>query len=82
LREKWGFVCPNRNAVINTEAREGLPRSGERMQPTAQAVGNSVEGQTSPEGAKETSLNASPLQTLNDFFIRNSHPRPLFQNFR
>ena len=35
---------------------EAQPRSGERMQPTAQAVGQGLMTITSPEGAKETLL--------------------------
>jgi hypothetical protein len=38
------------------EAPDCQPRSGERTQPTAQAVGNLIKTRTSPNGAKEAQL--------------------------
>jgi len=43
---------PRRRRKNSREAAQKQPRSGARLQPTAQAVGNS-ENRFSPEGAKE-----------------------------
>jgi hypothetical protein len=43
-----------------TEATNQKPRSGERLQPTAQAVGKPRKKEPAPEGAKEDFSRAKP----------------------
>jgi hypothetical protein len=56
------------NSILSRIPNYTKPRSGERIQPTAQAAGSCIVKERSPEGRKKVTKEA-PLRTLGEIVV-------------